>query len=82
MTDRRKKIASAVYQTMDSEGRGYVTLADIANLCRPERFDKVKFGKQTPAQFIDNLLSMIDKDHQGRVSVEQWMAFCNDLRYS
>lgn len=80
MSDRRRRIADAVFQAMDVDDQGFVTAETFANQCRPENFDKVKFGKQGAAQFIGNVISLLNPDSKGRVSVEEWMAFCADLR--
>lgn len=80
LNDRRKSLIIKVFQEMDPETKGYITLDTLRHQLRAENFDPVKFKKVSAEKYADSIIGLFNADDCGRVSVEEWLAFCADLR--
>ena len=89
MSERRKRLITILFETLDKNRKGFIDLDDIRNTYNPVNHPDVISGKKTEdevlAEFLDNLqyhFSLLKSDKEpenNKVSFEEFLAFFNNI---
>ena len=96
MSDLRKKIVQRVYEKIDEEQKGYITVDEIRHKFNPRECPLVREGKQSEEEVLSDFIDLLEyhfnllnekemeQDENGeiKVSLEDFISFYNNISMS
>ena len=81
MNKRRLDLVREAFRKIDLDGSGVVTFGELCTIYGKNLSDHplIKSGERTPEEVLREFISGWDKNHDGRVSIDEFVAYYNDV---